>query len=73
MGLVDEVAGLWQAGRSIHKDLKLKGKFALRFMKPQRKRFSLSELMQDTEDTLSTIRGKLETKTVPSYLFQLGK
>ncbi len=73
MGLVDEVAGLWQAGRIIHKELKLKGKFALRFMKPQRKKFSITDLMQDTEDTLSTIRGKLETKTVPSYLFQLGK
>lgn len=73
MGLVDEVAGLWSAGRQIHKELKLKGKFGLRFMKPQRKRFSFSEFMQDTEDTMATIRGKFEAKSRPSYLFDLGK
>ena len=73
MGLVDEVAGLWEAGRQIHNDLKLKGKFGLRFMKPQRKRFSFSEFMQDTEDTLSTIRGKFEAKSVPAYMFSMGK
>jgi protease-4 len=73
MGLVDEIAGLWEAGRQIHKDLKLKGKFGLRFMKPHRKRFSFTEFMQDSEDTLSSIRGKLETKTTPSYLFKLGQ
>ena len=73
MGLVDEVAGLWEAGRQIHKEMKLKGKFGLRFMKPQRKRFSFAELMRESEDTLSTIRSKLETKTTPSYLFKLGQ
>jgi protease-4 len=73
MGLVDEVAGLWQAGRAIHKDMKLKGKFGLRFMKPQKKRFSFADLMQDSEDTLSLIRGKFEAKARPSYLFHLGK
>jgi protease-4 len=73
MGLVDEVAGLWSAGRKIHKELKLKGKFGLRFIKPQRKRFSFTELMHDTEDTLSTIRGTFQAKSRPSYLFQMGK
>lgn len=70
LGLVDEVGSLWQAGRAIHKELKLEGKFALRYLKPQRKKFSLSELLQDTEDTLSTIRNKVETKTSPAYLFK---
>lgn len=69
-GLVDEVGSLWQAGRAIHKELKLEGKFGLRYLKPQRKKFSLAELLQDTEDTLSTIRGKMETKTAPAYLFK---
>ena len=69
-GLVDEVGSLWQAGRAIHKELKLEGKFGLRYLKPQRKKFSLAELLQDTEDTLSTIRGKMETKTTPAYLFK---
>lgn len=70
LGLVDEVGSLWQAGRAIHKELKLEGKFALRYLKPARKKFSLSELLQETEDTLSFIRNKVETKTSPAYLFK---
>lgn len=72
LGLVDEVAGLWEAGRKIHKELKLKGKFGLRFMKPHKKKFSFTDLMQEGEDTLSLIRGKLNVKTVPAYKFELG-
>ncbi len=71
LGLVDEVGSLWQAGRAIHKDLKLKGEFNLRFLKPQRKKFSFSEFMEETEDTFSFIRNKLETKTAPAYKFQM--
>lgn len=70
-GLVDEVGGLWKAGRDIHKELKLKGEFALRFIKPQRKKFSISDIIQETEDTLSLIKSKLEAKTAPAYKFQL--
>lgn len=70
LGLVDEVGSLWQAGRAIHKDMKLEGKFALRYMKPARKKFSISEFLQDTEDTLSFIKNKVETKTTPAYLFK---
>lgn len=71
LGLVDEVGGLWQAGRAIHKELKLKGEFSLRYIKPQKKKFSLAELLQETEETMSFIRSKVETKTVPAYKFQL--
>jgi protease-4 len=70
-GLVDEIGSLWAAGRSIHKDLKLKGEFGLRFIKPQRKKFSLSEFLQEGEDALSLIKTKLEPKTAPAYKFQL--
>ncbi|WP_408097458.1 signal peptide peptidase SppA [Peredibacter sp. HCB2-198] len=70
LGLVDEVGSLWQAGRAIHKEMKLEGKFALRYMKPARKKFSISEFLQDTEDTLSFIRNKVETKTTPAFLFK---
>jgi protease IV len=71
VGLVDEVGSLWQAGRAIHKELKLKGEFSLRYLKPSKKKFSLSELLQDTEDTLSFIKSKVETKTAPAYKFQM--
>jgi protease-4 len=70
-GLVDEVGSLWQAGRAIHKELKIKEEFSLRFLKPQRTKFSFSEFMQETEDTISFIKSKLETKSAPAYLFQL--
>lgn len=69
-GLVDEVAGLWQAGRDIHKELKLEGKFGLRFLKPQKKKFSLSDFLENAEDVMSQIKGKVEGQTVPAYLFQ---
>lgn len=71
LGLVDEIGSLWQAGRAIHKEMKLKSKFGLRFMKPQRKKFSFSELLQETEDTLSFLKDKVKTKSSPAYLFQL--
>jgi protease-4 len=69
-GLVDEVATLWQAGRAIHKELKFKGKFSLRFVKPQKKKFSLSDFMQETEETMSSIKGKLSPATGPAYLYR---
>lgn len=73
VGLVDEIGSLWQAGRAIHKELKLKGEFSLRYIKPQRKKFSLTDLMQDTEDTLAFLKDKVETatKTAPLYKFQM--
>lgn len=71
LGLVDEVGSLWQAGRAIHKELKLKGEFGLRYLKPTKKKFSLSEFLQETEDTISYIKGKVETKTAPAYKLSL--
>lgn len=69
-GLVDEIGSLWQAGRAIHEELKLKGKFGLRFLKPQRKRFSLSELMENSEDAISFIKDKVEASSGPAYLYR---
>jgi protease-4 len=69
-GLVDEIGSLWQAGRAIHKELKLKGKFALRYMKPTRKKFSLSEFMQDSEDSINFLKDKVQAKTRPAFLYQ---
>lgn len=70
-GLVDEVAGLWEAGRMIHKELKLSGKFGLRYIKPTRKKFSLSDFMQEAEDTMTLIKGKVQGgASAPAYLYQ---
>lgn len=68
-GLVDEVASLWQAGRLIHKDLKLPGKFALRYIKPQRKKFSFTEFLQESEETMTYLRGKASGVSAPAYLY----
>ncbi len=70
MGLVDDIAGLWQAGRKIHEEMKLEGKFALRFLKPARKKFSFSELLQESEEALTFIKEKAAgTKSAPAYLY----
>ncbi len=71
LGLVDEVGSLWQAGRAIHKELKLKGEFSLRYLKPTKKKFSVTDFLQETEDTISFIKSKVETKTVPAYKFEM--
>lgn len=69
-GLIDEIGGLWKAGRAIHKELKLKGKFALRYMKPAHKKFSFSDLMNDGEDTLNLIKQKVASPSGPAFLYQ---
>lgn len=71
LGLVDEVGSLWEAGRAIHKELKLKGEFGLRYLKTSKKKFSFAEFLQETEDTMSYIRSKVESKTAPAYKFEL--
>lgn len=73
LGLVDHVGSLWEAGRAIHKELKLKGEFGLRYLKSPRKKFSFSEFLQETEETLTFIRNKVETqtRTAPAYKFEL--
>lgn len=68
IGLVDELAGLWEAGRRIHKEQKLKGEFGLRFLKPKKKRMSFSDLLSEGEETLSDIRGALVKKSGPAYI-----
>ena len=71
-GLVDHIGGLWEAGRTIHKQLKLKGKFSFRYMKPPRKKFSMSELLEEGEDTLSLIKHKVASPSAPAFLFKPG-
>ncbi|MBY0516863.1 MAG: signal peptide peptidase SppA [Bacteriovoracaceae bacterium] len=68
IGLVDELAGMWEAGRRIHKDLKIKEKFGLRFIKSKKKRMSLSDLLQDGEETLSHIKESMVRKSGPAFL-----
>lgn len=68
LGLVDELAGMWEAGRRIHKEMKLKEKFGLRFVKPKKKRMSLSDLLQESQETLSFIKNNMVKKSGPAFL-----
>lgn len=54
LGLVDEVAGLWQAGRAIHAELKLEGDFGFKYIK-EKEKTSLLELAKSLEEVRSTL------------------
>lgn len=67
-GLVDELAGLWEAGRRIHQELELEGEFDLRFIR-KRKRANIFDLL-DTLDSAATIfRQYLNAKNIPALMY----
>jgi len=51
-GLVDAMGSLWTAGRQIHKDLKLKDEFALKFLEKKRK-MGFLDIMGSLEESVS--------------------
>ncbi len=53
-GLVDELGSLWSAGREIHKFHKLKGEFALKFLK-KKKPVGLFDLVGSLEEGISKL------------------
>jgi protease-4 len=54
IGLVDEIGSLWTAGRAIHKSLKLKDEFGLKFIK-KKKNMGLMDLMGSIEEGVSKL------------------
>jgi protease-4 len=73
-GLVDEIKGLWAAGRAIHKELGLKGEFGLRYVK-KKKKASIWELMDNLNETMSHVKSKTlgSMTTAPMFLYSPGK
>ena len=53
-GLVDAMGSLWTAGRQIHKDLKLKDEFALKFLEKKRK-MGFLDIMGSLEESVSNL------------------
>ena len=53
-GLVDSMGSLWTAGREIHKTMKLKDDFALKFIE-KKKKMGLFELMGSLEESVSKL------------------
>lgn len=54
LGLVDELAGLWEAGRKIHKELGLKSEFGLRYIK-KKKKSSLLDYLENIDESFKKI------------------
>jgi protease-4 len=68
-GLVDEIAGLWEAGRRIHKELGFKKDFKLKFVK-LKKDFSLSDVLSGIEQSVKDLGFKVKNQNVPLFLLQ---
>lgn len=70
-GLVDEMGSLWTAGRAIHKELKLKDEFALKFMK-KKKVMGLFDLMGSLEEGISklNINNLVHSDKAPLLMFK---
>lgn len=70
LGLVDEIAGLWEAGRRIHKELDLKEKFALKFIK-LKKELTLSDFISGIEETVQDFKYGVSTNVAPLLMLRL--
>lgn len=66
-GLVDEVAGLWKAGRMIHKELEMKEEFDLRFIE-LKKDLSLSDVLSGLEQSMQDISLGMKAYSLPLLL-----
>ena len=56
IGLVDELASLWTAGRRIHDELELKGEFGLKFIEEKKKK-GLWRFLEQLDDASTRIGG----------------
>ncbi len=70
VGLVDELASLWEAGRKIHEELKLPGKFSLRYVK-KKKNTSILDFVERFEEAVSPLEIFSKIQAVPMFLFEL--
>ena len=69
-GLVDELAGLYEAGRKIHAELKIKGEFkGFKFIK-EKKPFNFMELMDElggASEKVGTFLSSLNSQPEPMF------
>ncbi|MDP7320271.1 MAG: signal peptide peptidase SppA [Bacteriovoracaceae bacterium] len=66
-GLVDDIAGLWEAGRKVHAELKLKENFGLKFIK-LKKDFELADVLGGIEQSVKDFNYAIKSHSVPMYL-----
>ena len=68
LGLVDELLGLHQGARKIHKELDLEGKFGLRYFKDKR-RFSIEDFFEDVESRFFAFGKEVFSRQFPTLMF----
>lgn len=69
-GLVDELGGLWYAGRSVYKELGLEGEFGLRFIEKKQK-LSLWDIAESLDSMASNLGLKGWVDGAPLLMFKL--
>lgn len=67
-GLVDKIAGLYQAGRDIHKELKIKEKFGLKYIKLKRD-VTFSEIIRGIEESVDDLKFTVRGSYIPMMIF----
>lgn len=68
-GLVDELAGLYESGRRIHKELKLKGEFGFTFVKIK-KDFSISDILGGIEESVQDFSFNMKKHNIPLLIYK---
>lgn len=68
-GLVDEISGLWEAGRRIHKELKIEKDFGLNFIK-LKKDMSFMEVLRGLEESVQDFTHKVRSNDIPLLLYK---
>ena len=67
-GLVDELKGMWAAGRDIHRRLGLEGEFGLKFIEKEKPR-SLFRILDNIDKVVNDISQRVEYTDVPALMF----
>jgi protease-4 len=70
VGLVDDLKSLWQAGREIHKELKLEGDFGFYYVKKKKKKgiFAVLENFEEVSSHIKEVTSKLDSLDKPLTL-----
>ena len=68
IGLVDELGSLWASGRSIQKELNIKGDLRLKFIK-MKKDFSWIDFFKNIEESVTRITGFAGMGKIPMFLY----
>lgn len=69
LGLVDEIAGLYTAARKIHKELKIKDEFGIKFIKKKEK-FKLRKFLSSISEIVNKFTAKVDSDGAPMFLYQ---